>query len=36
MLLYSGDLGASGYASVDVGNARDNGPPAEKRTGPNG
>ena len=33
MLLCSGDLGASGDASVDVGDARDNGPPAEKRAG---
>ena len=33
MLLCSGDLGASGDASVDVGDARDNGPPAEKPPG---
>ena len=36
MLLCSGDLGASGDASVDVGDARDNGPPAERRAEPHG
>jgi hypothetical protein len=33
VLLCSWDLGASGDARVDVGDARDNGPPAEKLAG---